>query len=443
MEQTSETALDKRETRWIISFSAILFAFFAVQMSSLGFSPLVPAIQHEFRMSYSQLGLFTGLYGVWAVAVSVPAGLLARRFGERVTILAGLIVVALGLACLSLAAHFATALVSRSLWLIGYRTSFVCIMTAVAITCPPKFKGKVMGICGAVASLASVIGAPFGGIIARHLGWRGAVLAFGGMAAAGAIVLVIFYRNAKGLGSHTGDAHGHQLGSTHGRPAHRFPVVWAFALLLGCCNTGGFSITFFVPAALHTQFGFSTLQISYLISQAYLFAIIANLAVGALMDFFNRWTVMISVAILSIMATVGLHSSSLLGFRIAVVLVIALGLVAANQVFGLAGELMAGRNVGPVMGIVSLGTGVFGFIGPQALGVLRDRTGGFSAGWWLLTGAALVTLVELLILRRNKPRDTPPVTLMATDRKRSSTAAVDMETEPNSYRVPDITPETL
>ena len=61
-----------------------------LQMSSLGFSPLLPAIQKDFGASYSQIGLFTGLYGIVALALSYPAGLLAKRFGEKVVLSAGL-----------------------------------------------------------------------------------------------------------------------------------------------------------------------------------------------------------------------------------------------------------------------------------------------------------------------------------------------------------------
>ena len=58
----------------------------AIQMSSLGFSPLLPAIQKDFGLSYSQIGLFTGLYGLVAMAVSVPAGILAKRVGEKLAL---------------------------------------------------------------------------------------------------------------------------------------------------------------------------------------------------------------------------------------------------------------------------------------------------------------------------------------------------------------------
>ena len=61
---------------------------------------------------------------------------------------------------------------------------------------------------------------------------------------------------------------------------------------------------------------------------------------------------------------------------------------------------MAGRDAGPVIGIVGLGAGVFGYVGPQMLGMLRDWSGGFNAGWYFLALAATVTLVEIIVLHR-------------------------------------------
>jgi predicted MFS family arabinose efflux permease len=62
----------------------------ALQMSNLGFSPLLPAIRGAFHMSFAQMGLFAGMYGLLSVLWSVPAGLLAKRFGEKVVLAAGL-----------------------------------------------------------------------------------------------------------------------------------------------------------------------------------------------------------------------------------------------------------------------------------------------------------------------------------------------------------------
>jgi predicted MFS family arabinose efflux permease len=107
------------ERRWLAPYVATLFAMIALQMSNLGFSPLLPAIRGAFHMSFAQMGLFAGMYGLLSVVWSVPAGLLAKRFGEKVILASGLGTVAIGLAALSLAPGFVTAFGARALWLTG------------------------------------------------------------------------------------------------------------------------------------------------------------------------------------------------------------------------------------------------------------------------------------------------------------------------------------
>jgi predicted MFS family arabinose efflux permease len=383
---------------WIVSFIATTFAMMALQMSSLGFSPLLPDIQQEFGMNYSQVGLFSGVYGLAAVAFSIPGGILAKRFGEKNILALGLLVVTGGLVLLSRAPNFAFALSSRVVWIIGYRIAFVCVMTAVAVVVPPERRSTAMGILGAMSSLASVIGAPFGIAVRVAFGWRDAILAFAGMALVGSIVFWIFYH-----GRRSGDPRhptlGHGLGQTPDPSAFTNPLVWSM-VLLGLTNMGGFSATFFVPSAVKTTFHLGPSVAAYILSAAYVTAIFANLLCGYLADRWNRWWLMIGIMLLMIPACFAMMTANLLVFRVATALVISLGLCATNQIFAIAGEVMPGRELGPVMGIVSLGGGIFGYLGPQMLGILRDRTGSFTAGWYFVAFGALIGLVVILILKR-------------------------------------------
>ena len=119
-------------------------------MASLGFSPLLPAIQKDLSASYSQMGLFTGMYGIIALLVSLPAGVFAARIGEKRALLIGLGVTALGLVALSQASSYFVALGFRALWLIGYRTAFIGVFTAMGMVTPPQYRSRTMGILGAI-----------------------------------------------------------------------------------------------------------------------------------------------------------------------------------------------------------------------------------------------------------------------------------------------------
>jgi predicted MFS family arabinose efflux permease len=393
-------------TRWIVPFIATVFAMMALQMSSLGFTPLLPDIQREFGINYSQVGLFSGVYGLAAVAFSIPGGILAKRFGEKNILALGLLVVTAGLALLSRAPNFAFALSSRVVWIIGYRVAFVCVMTAVAVVVPSERRSTAMGVLGAMSSLASVIGAPFGTAIGVAFGWRNGILAFAGMALLGSIVFWIFYR-----GPRSGDAKrpaaGHGLAQAPDASAFANPLVWSM-VLLGLTNMGGFSATFFVPSAVKTTFNLGPTVAAYIISAAYVTAIFANLLCGWLADRLNRWAVMIGIMVLMIPACFAMMTPNLRVFRLATALVISLGLCAANQIFAIAGEVMPGREIGPVMGIVSLGGGLFGYVGPQMLGILRDRTGSFTAGWYFVAFGALIALAVILLLKRAAGRTSVP-----------------------------------
>jgi predicted MFS family arabinose efflux permease len=388
---------DRASAHWTAAFAATIFAMMTLQMSSLGFSPLLPDIQRDFRINYAQVGLFGGVYGLAAIAFSIPGGMLAKRFGEKNVLGLGLLVVTLGLVLLSRAPNFVWGLSARTIWIIGYRVAFVCVMTAVARVVPLKRRSIAMGTLGAMSSLASVIGAPFGTAIGVAFGWRNGILAFAGMALLGATVFWAFYRLSEEAVEHPATEHG--VAQRHDASAFTNPLVWSM-VLLGLTNMGGFSATFFVPSAVRTKFHLGSTMAAYIISAAYVTAIFANLVCGCLADRLNRWGVMIGLMLLLIPASFAMMTPNLFVFRVATALVISLGLCATNQIFAIASEVMPGREMGPVMGIVSLGGGIFGYIGPQVLGILRDHTGSFTAGWYFVAFGALVALMVILVLKR-------------------------------------------
>ena len=382
-------------TTWLLPFGATLVAMFALQLSNLGFSPLLPSIQREFGMSFTQLGLFTGLYGLLAMLLSVPAGVGARRFGEKRVLAIGLLGVAAGSVLLGQAWSFETALTFRGLTIFGYRFAFVSVLIAVALTAPPSLRGRTMGVLGATSALASVVGAPLGGVLVGEFGWRLAILGYAAMAVLGATVFWLFYRPM------SGDPRGAQ--SVHGaasRSAFLSPVVWMLALVVGLGGFGQFTVTYFVPSVADALYGLDATAAGVIISTGYLTAIVVNLGVGMLADRFNKLIVLAAVFVLLAAASASMAVENLLVFRVATATVIGFGFTAANQLYGLAGSVMPRHEAGHAMGVVSLGAGLFGYFGPQMLGILRDQTGSFAAGFYMVAVADAITLILIAVLYR-------------------------------------------
>jgi len=103
--------------------------------------------------------------------------------------------------------------------------------------------------------------------------------------------------------------------------------------------------------------------------------------------------------IILIPAAFCLTSTNLLLFWIGTAITLAVGLSAAQQCFALAAEVVSGSEMGNVMGIVSLGPGIFGYVGPQVLGFLMDWTDGFNAGWYFLAIVAALSLAIIVYLK--------------------------------------------
>ena len=392
------------QTLWLLPFGVTLVAMFSLQLSNLGFSPLLPSIQADVGMSFTQLGFFTGIYGLLALLLSVPAGLTAKRFGEKRVLAAGLVGVAIGSVLLARAWNFESAVAFRGLTIFGYRFAFVSVLIAVAMTAPPRLRGRTMGVLGATSAMASVIGAPLGGALVGELGWRTAILGYAAMALLGAAVFFLFYRATAEPSSEPAAAV--PADGERNRSAFRAPVVWLLALVVGLGGFGQFTVTYFVPSVADSVYGLDAAAAGIIISTGYIAAIVLNLVIGTLADRFNKLAVLGAIVAVLAIASASLAVEHEILFRVATAVVIGFGFSAANQLYGLAGSLMPRRETGNAMGIVSLGAGLFGFFGPQMLGILRDTTGSFAAGFYMVAVADVLTLGLIVLLHRLTRRAT-------------------------------------
>jgi cyanate permease len=192
----------------------------------------------------------------------------------------------------------------------------------------------------------------------------------------------------------------HGVHGAGNRSAFASPVVWMLALMVGLGGFGQFTVTYFVPSVADALYGLDAKAAGLIISTGYLTAIVVNLGVGLLVDRFNKLIVLGGVFVILAVASWSMAMENLLTFRVATAAVIGFGFTAANQLYGLAGSVMPRHEAGHAMGVVSLGAGLFGYFGPQMLGILRDQTGSFAAGFYMVAVADVITLVLIATLYR-------------------------------------------
>jgi predicted MFS family arabinose efflux permease len=285
----------------------------------------------------------------------------------------------------------------RGLTIFGYRFAFVSVLIAIALTAPPALRGRTMGVLGATSALASVIGAPLGGLLVRDFSWHWAILGYAAMAAFGAVVFWGCYRPSR---VEAAQADVHVPASGPRAKALRSPVVWLLALIVGLGGFGQFTVTYFVPSVAESLYHLDAAAGAIIISTGFMTAIVVNLLVGLLIDRYDKVVVLGGLFVLLAASSASLTIDHLLTFRLATAAVIGLGFTAANQLYGLAGSVMPRAEAANAMGVVSLGAGLFGYFGPYMVGVLRDRTGSFVAGFYMVAVADVLTLGLIVLLYR-------------------------------------------
>jgi predicted MFS family arabinose efflux permease len=129
--------------------------------------PILPAYAHVLGLSGVEQGAVLGATGLAALAVSLPAGALADRFGaRRLTLWAGALMTA-GVSAQALATSFPLLLGSRLLFGIGYAVVWTAGLAWLASAVPG---GSGLGGSVASAGAGGVIGPAFSGIMVQYFG---------------------------------------------------------------------------------------------------------------------------------------------------------------------------------------------------------------------------------------------------------------------------------
>jgi nitrate/nitrite transporter NarK len=167
------------------------------------------------------------------------------------------------------------------------------------------------------------------------------------------------------------------------RPVSAFktPIVWVLSLLMCFGTMVGISLTFFMPTALTSMFNFNATDAATIQSMAFGIGVPVVLFSGVIADRINnRRLVLASIMLINAVLPLMMLTTNPTVFRVSAMLILSLGLSVPNLLYALAGEVLAGREVGNIMGTIGFGGGVAAYFGPQMLGLLRDVTGGFAAG---------------------------------------------------------------
>ncbi|NKX54906.1 MFS transporter [Arthrobacter mobilis] len=185
--------MDTRRAWWVWGTGVFAYLVAITQRTSFGVAGL--AATERFDASAAALSAFTVIQLIVYAGLQVPVGLLVDRFGSRVMIAGGAVLMCLGQLQLAFAATVPGGLAGRLLVGAGDAMTFVSVMRLLPVWFGPKRIPVLTQLTGMLGMLGQIISAvPFAALL--HLrGWTGAFLAAGALSVLAAVLAAALIRD--------------------------------------------------------------------------------------------------------------------------------------------------------------------------------------------------------------------------------------------------------
>jgi MFS family permease len=179
---------------WFVVLAAFAVTFFGFG-SAYTFSAFVEPLQREFGASRGSVSLVFSLAGFLYFGLGIVSGPLADRFGSRRLAVAGMMLTGLGLAAAGAARSLLEVYAAYGLGVgLGVGCAYVPAIGAVQRWFVRR-RGFASGLAVSGIGVGTLLMPLLASLLIQMLGWRGAYLALGGLAAAVGAGLAMLIEN--------------------------------------------------------------------------------------------------------------------------------------------------------------------------------------------------------------------------------------------------------
>ncbi|MEU6885559.1 MFS transporter [Streptomyces viridosporus] len=205
---------------------------------------LLPEIAGDLQVSVAQTGLLITVFAIGMIVGAPLMAMLTLRLPTRLTLMLALGVFAAGHVAVAVGSSFTLLLAARFLTAIATGAFWAVANVAATRAAGPAASARALGLVGAGAMLANVVGVPLGAFAGQLMGWRGPFWALAALAAA-AVPLIARTVPHEGPVQHTGSVRSELTALRSGR-------LW---LVLAACatTTGGVLAAYSYIAPLLTD----------------------------------------------------------------------------------------------------------------------------------------------------------------------------------------------
>lgn len=385
----------------------MLFVAYGAQYS---FGIFLAALLEEFRWSRASLSGVFSIYAFMYATLGSVAGQLTDRFGPRVVISGGALLLGSALAGMSLV---------TSLWqpyvLYGLIAGFG--MSAAYVPCNATVvrwfvarRGLAVGLAMSGASAGTFVVPLLAQFVVSRAGWRAAYVIFGaGVVLCILLVAPLMRRDPESLGLQPdGAARPRSVAASAAADAASWPlarairsgVFWALAATFGVSWIPVFiPLVHLVPFA--RDLGLSPMTAAWVVSSLGAGAIAGRLVMGSISDHIGRRTALRFALTIQALACVGFLATQGPLTLFAAAVLYGFGYAAVSTLFpALVGDYFGRAHAGAIVGALFAIAGSLGGVGPFVAGALYDATGGYGTTWVM---CALLNALSLVFLALARP----------------------------------------
>lgn len=432
------TELEKRVMRkitWrLLPVMVVLMTINYLDRVNIGFAGI--PMREDLGLTAKMFGMAAGIFFIGYVLFEVPSNMALAKFGARLWI--ARIVFTWGVVATAMAVIQGPTSLYVLRFLLGVAEAGFGpgMIFYVTLWFPAQYRARVLAAFLAAVPVSYMLGAPLSALMIEHshdflglAGWRWMFLLQGVPSILLTIVVLVFLidspAKAKWLNTEEKDWIVGRLEAERApiaREAHGKGILKSVinprVLVLGITYMGValgiYSISFFFPqiiAEFEKLYGmsFSVTQIGFLAGIPYGLAAIAMILWGISSDRRNErrihFVIPAVASAVAITLTPSMQSATL---AMATVAVAAIGVHAALGVFwDIPARMLAGTAAAAGIALVNSIGQVGGFVGPYAMGWLRDATGNYNAGLYMIAGFMLLSAVAVFSLRITRQSECP------------------------------------
>jgi cyanate permease len=390
--------------RWTM-LGLLWFAYFCFGMVSGAIAPLAMQIGAELGLGRSSLGVVMGAWALVYIGAAMPAGAAVDRFGTRLGIAVGVLVIALSGLARAAAADFWTLFASIALFGLGGPLVSVGAPKVISQWFSGDERGTAMGIymTGPYLGMAFAFVTANGVLMPLFDGsWRMTLAVYGLIAVAAAMLWLLFAREPA-PGS-VGAAERAPAGFRAFAPLLRQDVVRIILVVTLAAFMFNHGMMAWLPSIL-TARGLDPASAGVWASIPTLIGVVSALVIPRFATPARGVDILAALYVCLVVATVLLAFTDGAGLLLGLVLLGIARIVGAITLMMLMDAPRVGSgNMGTASGLYFTVGEIGGVLGPTMLGIVADVGGGFSASILTLNVLALFLLGMTVPLRRARRR---------------------------------------